>query len=186
MINGATVTLTGYVASEPNYRTIKGNTPIVSMRVAWTQRYVDRETGEWRDGNTSFATVNCWRKLANNVAPSLHKGQAVVVAGRLQIRENDDKEGLRRIYVEIDADAIGHNLSRGVSHFQRTNRPSEDATAEGAATDDIIEPGLTLQGGAGAGGNGTPGGSHEDLFERDAVAELAEAEEGSAPVAVPF
>ena len=47
MFNGATVTLAGYVATEPNYRTINDTTPIVSMRVAWTSRFIDRETGEW-------------------------------------------------------------------------------------------------------------------------------------------
>jgi single-strand DNA-binding protein len=201
MINGATVTLSGYVATEPKYRTIKGTTPIVSMRVAWTQRYLDRDSGEWRDGNTSFATVNCWRKLAGNVAPSLRKGQAVVVAGRLQVREGDDRQGGRRIFVEIEADAIGHDLSRGVAHFQRTLKSPDDASAEGPATGDGIEPGLMPEGGPGAdAADGALAASHDDLFEPDAVAGLAEVADGpadaadgsagaagiSAAVAVPF
>jgi single-strand DNA-binding protein len=185
MINGATVTLAGYVASEPNYRTINDKTPIASMRIAWTQRYIDRESGEWRDGNTSFATVNCWRKLAGNVASSIRKGQAVVVAGRLQVREGEAREGGgRRIFVEIEADSIGHDLSRGVTHFQRTLRSPDDAEASRTGLG-VIEPGsVTLTGSdADIAGRG-PDGSHDDLFEQDAVAELAGAEE--AAVAVPF
>jgi single-strand DNA-binding protein len=131
MINGATVTLAGYVATEPHYRTINDTTPVVSMRVAWTSRFIDRETGEWRDGKTSFANVKCWRKLANNVAPSLRKGQAIVLTGRLQVRDYDDREGRRRVAVDIDADAIGHDLSRGVAHFQRTLRSAGEAAADG-------------------------------------------------------
>ena len=56
MINGATVTLAGYVATEPHYQTINDKTPKVSMRVAWTSRFMDRETGEWRDGKGLVAT----------------------------------------------------------------------------------------------------------------------------------
>jgi single-strand DNA-binding protein len=179
MINEARVTLSGYVATEPYYRTIGGTTPIVSMRVAWTQRYLDRETGEWRDGITSFATVNCWRKLAGNVASSLRKGQAVVVTGRLQVREGDDKEGGRRIFVEIEADAIGHNLSRGVTHFLRTHRPPDEAEAAGFAPADPGDSGS--QAGLGANGAGGPqGASHDDPFDQDAVAGLAGAEAGLA------
>jgi single-strand DNA-binding protein len=168
MFNDARVTLSGYVATEPRYRTIRGATPVVSMRVAWTQRYLDRETGEWRDGVTSFATVNCWRRLAANVASSLRKGQAVVVTGRLQVREGDDKEGGRRIFVEIEADAIGHNLSRGVTHFLRTHKSLDEVEAVTPA-----DPVAMAQGGPGA--NGT-GGSRDDLFDQDAMARLAEAE----------
>ena len=130
MINGATVTLAGYVATEPHYKTVNDEIPHVSLRVAWTSRFRDRETGEWRDGKTSFANVNCWRKLANNVVSSLRKGQAIVVMGRLQVREFDDREGRRRTAVDIEADAIGHDLYRGVAHFQRTFRPAGE-TVEG-------------------------------------------------------
>src|SRR5215471_14121715 len=122
MINGATVTLAGYVATEPHYKTINDEIPHVTMRVAWTSRYRDRETGEWRDGKTSFANV---------VVSSLRKGQAIVVMGRLQVRDFDDREGKRRIAVDIEADAIGHDLYRGVAHFQRTFRSPGDAAADG-------------------------------------------------------
>jgi single-strand DNA-binding protein len=196
MFNGATVTLAGYVATEPSYRTINDTTPIVSMRVAWNSRYIDRETGEWRDGKTSFANVNCWRKLANNVASSLRKGQAVVLTGRLQVRDFDDKEGRRRIAVDIDADAIGHDLSRGVAHFQRISRSAGDAgQPDGRATGEAIRSGLS---GEDAADENAPGlspagqlangaaGTRDDVFDADAVAALAAATSGSVATAVPF
>jgi single-strand DNA-binding protein len=199
MINGAAVTLAGYVATEPYYRTTSSKkTPVVSMRVAWTSRFIDRETGEWRDGNTSFANVNCWRKLANNVAPSLRKGQAIVVMGRLQVREFDAKEGGRRIAVDIDADAIGHDLSRGVAHFQRTFRsPGQgaDGQPDGLAAGEAIRAGLTDEDAAGQDAPGLssaepgPGGTAEasdDVFNTEAIGELAGATEGATAAAVPF
>jgi single-strand DNA-binding protein len=231
MINGALVTLAGYVATEPYYRVTNDKTPIVSMRVAWTSRFMDRETGEWRDGKTSFANVKCWRKLANNVAPSLRKGQAIVVTGRLQVRDFDDKEGRRRLAVDIDADAIGHDLSRGVAHFQRTLRSAGGAAAGGTPDDlamgEAIRAGLAdedmtgedmtadMTGGDEAGGDevgddedvtgrgedvagrdvrgpssaGTASGeagTSDDMFDPDAINELAGATDGAAAAAEPF
>ncbi len=221
MINGALVTLAGYVATEPYYRVTNDKTPIVSMRVAWTSRFIDRETGEWRDGKTSFANVKCWRKLANNVAPSLRKGQAIVLTGRLQVRDFDDKEGRRRIAVDIDADAIGHDLSRGVAHFQRTLRPAGGAAAggtpDGLAMGETIRAGLADEdvtgedmigedvtggdedeAGGDVAGRDVPGlssagtasgeeaGTSDDMFDPDAINELAGATEGAAAAAEPF
>jgi hypothetical protein len=68
MFNEAQVSLTGYVATEPRYRTVSSGTPVLSMRVGWTRRRRDYTTGEWSDGNTSFVTVTCWRKLAENLS----------------------------------------------------------------------------------------------------------------------
>jgi single-strand DNA-binding protein len=199
MINGATVTLAGYVATEPNYRTINDTTPVVSMRVAWTSRYFDRESGEWRDSRTSYANVNCWRKLAGNVAPSLRKGDAIVVTGRLQVRDFDDKEGRRRIAVDIEADAIGHDLSRGVSHFQRTLRSAGEGPADGQpdalARGEAIRAGLvdpdadaTEAGGAPPAAEATAEApaTSDDMFDQDAVAGLAEAADAASREAVPF
>lgn len=201
MINGATVTLAGYVATEPHYKTINDEIPHVSMRVAWTSRFRDRETGEWRDGKTSFANVNCWRKLANNVVSSLRKGQAIVVMGRLQVRDFDDREGRRRIAVDIEADAIGHDLYRGVAHFQRTFRAvgeAADGQPDGLAMGEAIRAGLTGEDAVGqdtpdlpaagpepADGDGAAGTS-EDMFNAEAIGELAESADGAAAAAAPF
>ena len=192
MMNGATVTLAGYVANEPVYKTINDMTPKVYLRVAWTSRYLDRVTGEWRDGKTSFASVHCWRKLASNVAPSLRKGEAVVVTGRLQIREYEDKDGQRRVSAEIEADAIGHDLSRGVTHFQRTTRPSGDDMGRGRTDslpkdedpgDGFSSGGLTSADSLDQAHDGHGPVSSTDageLFDQDAVDALAAAEPATA------
>jgi single-strand DNA-binding protein len=192
MLNGAMVTLAGYVAREPVYTTVNDNIPKVIVRVAWSNRYPDRVTGEWRDGRTSFATVNCWRKLAGNTVMSLRKGQPVVVSGRLQVREYEDKEGKRRTAVDIEADAIGHDLNRGVTHFQRL-RPQEGAEVSGQRSDLLTGADVTADGVPGLDGldslNGLDsqdGPGTGDVLDTAAVAELAEAVSGSADVAVPF
>jgi single-strand DNA-binding protein len=211
MSNDAQLSLTGYVATQPKYRTVGNGAAVVSMRVAWTNRYIDRGTGEWVDGNTSYVTVSCWRKLADNVAMCLRKGDPVVVKGRLSVRPYE-KDGIPRIEVDVDASSVGHDLSRGVAHFQRTRRaPGETAAdqlgtgfaAGGLPGDEDLYRSDSMQdagrsgtagepvlAGAGAGSadfgsadDGTAGQPGEDIFDDSAIAALA-AEQG--PVSVPF
>jgi single-strand DNA-binding protein len=135
-LNEAQVCLTGYVATQPVGKTVKSGATNLSMRVAWTPRRQDRVSGEWVDGNTSYVTVICWRKLATNAGICVRKGDPVIVKGRLSIRTYEDKQGAQRIAVEVEANSVGHDLSRGVAQFQRV-RPqtgmsaSEFASANG-------------------------------------------------------
>jgi single-strand DNA-binding protein len=132
MINDAQIVLTGFVASAPSFRhTAKGN-PATTLRVAYTPRHIDRDTGEWADGETSFVNVLCYRTLASNVAMCLRKGEPVLVRGRLRVRSFKDKEGAPRIAVEVDAQSVGHDLTRGVAHFSRTHRAAGETAAESA------------------------------------------------------
>jgi single-strand DNA-binding protein len=76
--------------------------------VAVTQRVL--EDGAWRDGQTSFFRVNAWRETASQLAESLHKGDWVVVLGRLRQRSWETPEGERRSVVEIEADEVAASL----------------------------------------------------------------------------
>ena len=103
MIQDAQVHLAGYVAAEPKFKKVSGDISSVKLRVAYTARRRDKETGEWTDGPTSFVTIQCWRALAENVHMSVHKGEPVLVTGRLQIRRFEDLEGAPRTVAEIEA-----------------------------------------------------------------------------------
>ena len=87
MINDASIDLAGFVVSEPSFKRLATGTSTAKLRVAYTERRLNRETGEWGDGPTSFVTVLCWRALADNVAMCLRKGEPVLVRGRLRVRE---------------------------------------------------------------------------------------------------
>ena len=151
MINEAQVFLAGYVAREPRFRFTTRGISSVTLRVACTPRWVDRETGEWTDGETSFVTVLCWRTLADNVAKCLHKGEPVLVKGRLHVRPYE-KDGVSRLAVEIEATSVGHDLARGVASFQRPRRPAAENGTPGNGG-----PGTGALGGSGAEA-GHPGG----------------------------
>ena len=136
MIHEAQVHLAGYVATEPRFKKVAGDTSFVRLRVAYTARRRDKETGEWSDGPTSFVTIQCWRTLADNVSMSVHKGEPVLIMGRLQIRRFEDAEGAPRTAVEVEASSVGHDLTRGVAHFSRTRWPAASTAAEAAALPD--------------------------------------------------
>jgi single-strand DNA-binding protein len=184
MIQEAQVNLAGYVATDPKCKKVAGDISSAKLRVAYTARRRDRETGEWSDGPTSFVNVQCWRTLADNVQMSLHKGDPVLVMGRLQVRRFEDPEGAPRTAVEIEALAIGHDLARGVAKFSRTRWPSAATAADGELQTAAPEPGDggQLAGAQQAGerpgrGAGAPHG--DGVIDESAVAEFARELSGS-------
>ncbi len=112
------ITITGLVATTPRHLVTSEGLTITSFRLASTQRRFDRSQDRWVDGETNWYTVTAFRQMAINVAGSIHKGDRVVATGRLRIRDwtAGDKAGTN---IEVDADAIGHDLSWGTAEFTR-------------------------------------------------------------------
>jgi len=129
------VTVHGNLVADPTHRTTANGATVVHIRVASSGRKFDKPTGEFRDGDTMFISVSCWRTLGGHVLASLRKGDSVIVHGRLLSRSYDDKQGIRRNVHEIDAIAVGPDLSRCPVDLRRPNRPSEAevASADSAA-----------------------------------------------------
>lgn len=133
-----TITLTGIVGTEPRAVTTSEGLAITSFRLASTQRRFDKGQEKWVDGETNWYSVTTFRQLATNSAVSIKKGERILVTGRLRIREweNAGKAGTN---IEIDADALGHDLSWGTAAFSRgagstpadnTSAPTGDGSAE--------------------------------------------------------
>jgi single-strand DNA-binding protein len=124
------ITLVGNVASD--VRTIKSErgTAITSFRFAHTPRRIDRQTGRWGDGPTSFYGVTCWRSLAEHCRDCLRKGDPIVLFGRLRIRDWRTEDGRPGRDAEIDAISVGHDLVRGTSSFVRARKEQVDVVDE--------------------------------------------------------
>jgi single-strand DNA-binding protein len=123
------VTIVGNVLTAPEWRRTKNTGSLVAhFKVASTARRLDRESGQWVDGNSLRVRVNCWRRLAEGVGNSLITGDPVIVVGRLYTRDWLDENENRRIGYELEAVAVGHDLSRGQSRFVR-NRPAMSTSA---------------------------------------------------------
>jgi single-strand DNA-binding protein len=114
-----TITVIGLVATIPNHVVTGDGLSITTFRLASSQRRYDKTKQEWVEVDTNWYTITTFRQLATNVVSSVQRGQRVVVTGRLRIRDwaKDDKRGTN---VEIDAQAVGHDLSWGTATFTRS------------------------------------------------------------------
>ena len=130
MANEAHFSVVGFVATQPRAGYTKGGSRSVSMRMGWTPRSFDRATGEWSDQPSSFVTVQCYRKVAEHAAVCLRRGDPIVVRGTMRVREYVDQNGQRRSSVEVHADSIGHDLSRGITVFSRPPAQAEQTAYE--------------------------------------------------------
>ncbi|MFD0290225.1 single-stranded DNA-binding protein [Streptomyces sp. NPDC127118] len=132
-MNDTLVTLVGNAATGVEFReTTTGG--MARFRFAVTPRRWDREKQLWTDGHTSFYTVWAWRTLALNLSGSVSVGEPLVVHGRLKVRE-EEREGQRRTFVDIEAVAVGHDLTRGTAAFRRVLRGEPALTARAGSAE---------------------------------------------------
>ena len=118
------VTVVGNLAAPPILRTLANGTPVASFRIASTPRKLDKASGDWGDGETIWFGVATWRALAEHCADSLKKGDRVVVTGRLLARSWTGDDGAERSGLEIDAQSVGLDLSRGSATMVKTVAPT--------------------------------------------------------------
>lgn len=192
MGNDVTVTLAGFMGTTPKLFTSPTGNDFTSFRIASTTRYLDRSRGEWVDGRTIWFTVKAWRAMAQNVAASLRKGDAVVVTGRLAVDEWTSPEGPRTNLV-IEASALGPDLTRGRAQFTNTVvRPAQPdgATDSPASGSPGAVPGSEPSGagertglseGPGDGSAWDLGGVGDDPFPEDDDAEHGLVDDVAAP-----
>lgn len=122
-------TVSGLVATTPRHLVTQEGLPITSFRLASSRRRYDRIKKTWVDSETNWFTITSFRQLAINSAASISKGDRIVVAGRLKVRDwdNGERSGTS---VEIEADSLGPDLSWGTSQFTRTVLVREDPEEE--------------------------------------------------------
>lgn len=138
-MNDTMMTIVGNVVDTPRRRRTKTGHEVTNFRVASTSRRFDREQERFIDNATLFVNVTCWRQFGVNVDESLQKGQPVLVYGRYYMREYKVEEQVRTSY-ELEALAVGHDLSRGTSQFTRVRQSAPTVTVvkdeNGVPTDD--------------------------------------------------
>jgi single-strand DNA-binding protein len=115
------VTIVGNLTDDPELRYTPNGAAVAKFRVAVNRRYKD-QSGEWKDGDTSYFTVNAWRSLAENVAESLTRGANVIVVGRLQQRSWETQDGDKRTVIEIEADEVGPSLRWATAKVEKQSR----------------------------------------------------------------
>ena len=127
------ITLVGNLTSDPELRFTPSGAAVAKFTVASTPRYMDRQTNEWKDGDTLFLNCQIWRQAAENVAESLTRGMRVIVSGRLKQRSYETKEGEKRTVVEMDVDDVGPALRNATAKVNRVARTDSGYNGGGAS-----------------------------------------------------
>ncbi|CAM5476636.1 single-stranded DNA-binding protein [Streptomyces sp. URMC 127] len=181
MAGETVITVVGNLVDDPELRFTPSGAAVAKFRVASTPRTFDRQTNEWKDGESLFLTCSVWRQAAENVAESLQRGMRVIVQGRLKQRSYEDREGVKRTVYELDVEEVGASLKNATAKVTKTagrggqggygggqqqggwgGGPGGQQQGGGAPADDpwaTSAPSGGQQGGGGGGWGGGPGNS---------------------------
>lgn len=125
------ITVVGNLTNDPELRFTPSGSAVANFTVASTPRTYDRQTNEWKDGETLFLRASAWRETAENIAESLTKGTRVIVTGRLKSRSYETKEGEKRTVIELDVDEIGPSLRYANAKVNRVQRSNQGQAPRG-------------------------------------------------------
>jgi single-strand DNA-binding protein len=144
MAGETTITVVGNLTDDPELRFTPSGAAVAKFRIASTPRTLDRQSGEWKDGEPLFLACNIWRDAAEHVAESLQRGSRVIVQGRLRQRSYETREGEKRTVYELEVDEIGPSLRYATAKVQKMSRSGGGGGGFGAS--------------GGGGGNRQPSG----------------------------
>ena len=122
MAGDTIITIVGNLTNDPELRFTPSGAAVANFTVASTPRSFDKNSNEWKDGETLFMRCSVWREAAENVAESLTRGMAVIVSGRLQSRTFETKEGEKRTVIELACDEVGPSLRRATAKVTKAQR----------------------------------------------------------------
>jgi len=143
------ITLIGNLTGDPELRFTPSGAAVANFTIASTPRTLDRQSNEWKDGETLFISCSVWRQVAENVAESLTRGSRVVVHGRLKARSYDDRDGNKRTVFECDVEEIGASMRYATLKISKTSRTDGGGFGGGGS-----QGGGGNQGGGGGGNQG--------------------------------
>ena len=160
MAGDTIITIIGNLTADPEVRFTPSGAGVASFTVASTPRVFDRQTGEYKDGETLFMRCSIWREAAENVAESLKKGMRVIVQGRLVQRSFTTREGENRTVVEMQVDEIGPSLR--YAKAQVTRQSPQQGNQNQNQGQGGFGGGNSQQGNGGFGGQGQQGNQNQN------------------------
>jgi single-strand DNA-binding protein len=122
MAGDTTITVIGNLTDDPELKFTSSGIAVAKFRVASTPRFMDKASGEWKDGDPLFLACTVWRQAAENVAESLQRGARVVVVGRLRQRSYETQQGEKRTVVELEVDEVGPSLRYATAKVNKMDR----------------------------------------------------------------
>lgn len=161
MAGETSITVIGNLVDDPELRFTASGVAVANFRIASTPRVFDKQSNEWRDGDSLFLSCSVWRQYAENVAESLTKGTRVIVTGRLKQRSYETQSGERRTVFEIEVDEVGPCLRNATAKVSRVSREG-GFNAGGSSQMPAADPWAT--GGGATGGDSWAGGNEQPPF----------------------
>jgi single-strand DNA-binding protein len=153
MAGETTITVVGNLTDDPELRFTPSGAAVAKFRIASTPRTMDRQSGEWKDGEPLFLACNVWRDAAEHVAESLQRGARVIVQGRLRQRSYETREGEKRTVYELEVDEIGPSLRYATAKVQKMSRSGGGGGGGFGASGGGGGGNRPSSGGGGGGGN---------------------------------
>ncbi|MEV3852843.1 single-stranded DNA-binding protein [Streptomyces sp. NPDC050095] len=162
MAGETVITVVGNLVDDPELRFTPSGAAVAKFRVASTPRTFDRQTNEWKDGESLFLTCSVWRQAAENVAESLQRGMRVIVQGRLKQRSYEDREGVKRTVYELDVEEVGASLRSATAKVTKTSGGGRGGQGGGFGGGGGGQQGGGWSGGSGGGQQQGGGGAPAD------------------------
>jgi single-strand DNA-binding protein len=153
MAGETTITIVGNLTDDPELRFTPSGAAVAKFRIASTPRTLDKQSGEWKDGEPLFLACNIWRDAAEHVAESLTRGSRVIVQGRLRQRSYETREGEKRTVYELEVDEIGPSLRYATAKVQKMSRSGGSGGGFGGGGGARPSGGGSGNGGGGGGNN---------------------------------
>ena len=153
MAGDTTITVVGNLTDDPELRFTPSGAAVAKFRIASTPRTLDKQSGEWKDGEPLFLACNIWRDAAEHVAESLTRGSRVIVQGRLRQRSYETREGEKRTVYELEVDEIGPSLRYATAKVQKMSRSGGSGGGFGGGGGARPSGGGSGNGGGGGGNN---------------------------------
>lgn len=116
------ITVIGNLTADPELRFTPSGAAVANFTVASTPRTFDRQSNDWKDGETLFMRCSVWREAAEHVSESLHRGDRVIVSGRLVSRSWQTPEGDNRSVMEMQVDEVGPSLRYATANVTKAQR----------------------------------------------------------------
>lgn len=137
MAGETTITVIGNLTNDPELRFTPSGAAVANFTIASTPRTFDRNSNEWKDGETLFLRCSVWREAAENVAESLTKGMRVIADGVLKSRTYDTKEGEKRTVIELEVSEIGPSLRYSTAKVTRRASGGGAQQGQGGSFDPV-------------------------------------------------
>lgn len=125
MAGDTVITVIGNITGDPELRFTPSGAAVCNFTVAHTPRSYDRNSSQWKDGETNFWRCAAWRDLAEHIAESCERGTSVILYGTVTSRSYETKQGEKRTTMEVTVEHLGPDLSRASAKVTKAAQRSK-------------------------------------------------------------